>query len=78
MPPDDVGTLTESETLDLVTLVLGANGYPAGSRALARADELDSIVVAPAPEKRDQITLNAETAKTAEHKYRISLRVLRL
>jgi mono/diheme cytochrome c family protein len=52
MPPDDVGTLTESETLDLVALVLRANGYPAGSRALARADELDSIAVAPPEGKR--------------------------
>ena len=35
MPPGDVGSLTESETLDLVALVLRANGYPAGSHALA-------------------------------------------
>ena len=46
MPPDDAGSLTESETLDLVALVLRANGSPAGSQPLARADELDSMVIA--------------------------------
>ena len=52
MPPDDVGSLTEAETLALVALVLRANGYPVGAQAVARADELDSIAVAPPPEKR--------------------------
>jgi mono/diheme cytochrome c family protein len=47
MPPDDVGSLTESETLAVVALVLKANGYPAGSQALARADDLNSIAVTP-------------------------------
>jgi uncharacterized membrane protein len=47
MPPDDVGSLTEDETLMLVALLLRANKYPAGSTALTRADELDSIIVAP-------------------------------
>ena len=52
MPPDDAGSLTESETLDLVALVLRANGSPAGTQPLARADELDAIVVAaPAGER---------------------------
>ena len=31
MPPDDIGSLTESETLTLVALVLRANGYSDGA-----------------------------------------------
>ena len=50
MPPDDVGSLTEAETLALVALLLRENGYPAGERELARADDLNSIVVAPPPD----------------------------
>jgi hypothetical protein len=50
MPPDEVGSLTEAETLALVALLLRANGYPAGERELARADDLNSIVVAARPE----------------------------
>ena len=50
MPPDEVGTLTEAETLALVALLLRENGYPAGEREIARADDLNSIVVAPPPE----------------------------
>ena len=65
MPPDDVGSLTESETLALVALVLRANGYPAGPEALARADDLNAILVLP-PEKADHVTWNAEDAETAE------------
>jgi len=53
MPPDDVGSLTESETLALVALVLRSNGYAAGAEALARADDLNSIVVVPPPDPRD-------------------------
>jgi len=68
MPPDDVGSLTESETLTLVALVLRANGYAAGPDALARADDLNAIVVGPPPEHQDQVTWNAETAETAEIK----------
>jgi mono/diheme cytochrome c family protein len=52
MPPDDVGSLMESETLALVALVLRANGSPAGSQALVRADELNTIIVAPPAGKR--------------------------
>jgi hypothetical protein len=52
MPPDDAGSLTESETLDLVALVLRANGSPAGSQPLANADELNSMVVAAPAGKR--------------------------
>jgi mono/diheme cytochrome c family protein len=55
MPPDDVGSLTEVETLALVALVLRRNGYPAGPEALARADDLNEIGVAPPPEKHDEI-----------------------
>ena len=54
MPPDDVGSLTEAETLALVALLLRANGYPAGERELGRADELNSIVVAAPPEVESQ------------------------
>jgi mono/diheme cytochrome c family protein len=67
MPPDDIGSLTESETLTLVALVLRANGYSAGPDALARADDLNSIVVGPPPEKQDQGTGNAEAAEIAEN-----------
>jgi S-disulfanyl-L-cysteine oxidoreductase SoxD len=67
MPPDDVGSLTESETLALVALVLRSNGYPAGAEALARADDLNSIVVAAPPDKDDGMW-NAEAAQIAENK----------
>jgi mono/diheme cytochrome c family protein len=77
MPPDDAGSLSESETLDLVALVLRTNGSPAGSRPLADADELNSIVVAASAGKRDEMTLNAETAESAEQEFRISLRAPR-
>ena len=62
MPPDDIGSLTERETLALVALLLRANGYPAGPEPLARADDLNAIVVVPPPEKQDPATWNAETA----------------
>jgi mono/diheme cytochrome c family protein len=48
MPPDDVGSLTEDETVALVALVLKTNGYPAGTQPAGRADDLNAItVVAP-------------------------------
>jgi S-disulfanyl-L-cysteine oxidoreductase SoxD len=50
MPPDDIGGLTESETLALVAFLLRANRYPAGTSALARADDLNGIIVAPPPD----------------------------
>jgi S-disulfanyl-L-cysteine oxidoreductase SoxD len=62
MPPDDVGSLTENETLALVALVLRSNGYPAGAEALARADDLNEIVVAPPTGKPHQGMWNAEAA----------------
>ena len=43
MPADAPGTLTEAETLAIVTHVLEKNAFPAGSNALQRADELNSI-----------------------------------
>ena len=67
MPPDDVGSLTESDTLALVALVLRANGYAAGPDTLARADDLNAIVVGPPPEQ-DQARWNAAAAGTAEDK----------
>jgi len=78
MPPDDIGSLTESETLTLVALVLRANGYAAGPDALGRADDLNAIIVAPPPGQQDMGTWNAETAETAENSFEeISLRALR-
>ena len=78
MPPDDIGSRTESETLTLVALVLRANGYAAGSDALARADDLNAIIVAPPPEMQDRDTRNAEVAETAENSSEnISLRAPR-
>jgi mono/diheme cytochrome c family protein len=53
MPPDDIGSLTESETLALVALLLRANGYAAGAEPLVRADDLNAIIVAPPPDKPD-------------------------
>ena len=49
MPPDDVGSLSETDTLALVAFVLRGNGYPAGTAALARADDLNAIVVSGSP-----------------------------
>ena len=79
MPPDDIGSLTESETLTLVALVLRANGYSAGPDALARADDLNAIIVGPPPaEKQDMSTWDAEAAETAENSSEnISLRAPR-
>jgi mono/diheme cytochrome c family protein len=75
MPPDDGGSLSETETLALVAFVLRSNGYPAGSEALARADDLNSIVLAPLPEKRDQVT--GEAARSETERRNISLTGLR-
>jgi mono/diheme cytochrome c family protein len=48
MPPDDVGSLSEDETVALVALVLKTNGYPVGTQPAGRADDLNAItVVAP-------------------------------
>jgi S-disulfanyl-L-cysteine oxidoreductase SoxD len=62
MPPDDVGSLSEAETLALVALVLRANGYPAGPEAIARADDLNATEVAPLFDEQDQRAWNAEAA----------------
>jgi len=78
MPPDDIGSLTESETLTLVALVLRANGYSSGPDALARADDLNAIIVAPPPEPQHMGTWNAEVAEIAENSFEhVSLRALR-
>jgi hypothetical protein len=69
MPPDDIGSLTEAETLALVALVLQGNGYPAGTAAMARADDLNAIVVEPPPaEKQHHGIWNAEAAEHAENR----------
>ena len=69
MPSDDIGSLTEAETLALVAFVLQGNGYPAGTAALARADDLNAIVVDPPPvEKPHQGIWNAEAAGHAENR----------
>jgi len=44
MPPDDPGGLPEDEYLGLISYVLEANGYPAGTSALQIAD-LESIQI---------------------------------
>ena len=44
MPPDSPSSLPEDKYLDLVTLILQANGFPAGAENL-RADQLESIMI---------------------------------
>jgi len=44
MPPDSPSSLPDSEYLDLVTLILQANGFPAGAESLA-PDKLDDILI---------------------------------
>jgi mono/diheme cytochrome c family protein len=81
MPPDDVGSLTESETLGLVALLLRANGYPEGPDALARADDLNAIVVAPPPDKPDDRDNQKRSLRalrsTSSNIQKMSLRALR-
>ena len=43
MPADDPGSLSEGDTLAIVTYLLERNAFPAGSKAIERADELNSI-----------------------------------
>lgn len=43
MPENDPGSLSEETVLDMVAYVLQANGFPAGSEPLKRANELNSI-----------------------------------
>jgi len=43
MPPDDPGSLAEKDVIDLVAYLLQSNGVPSGSRAIANANELNSV-----------------------------------
>jgi mono/diheme cytochrome c family protein len=44
MPADNPGSLSEQETLAIVTYMLERNAFPSGNNALERADELNSIM----------------------------------
>jgi mono/diheme cytochrome c family protein len=44
MPVDNPGTLTEKTVLDIVAYLLEANGFPGGTAALERADDLNTIL----------------------------------
>jgi hypothetical protein len=48
MPPDDPGKLSEDDYVHLVSYILQANGYPAGSAAL-ESGALSSIQLVPRP-----------------------------
>jgi len=43
MPPDDPGSLAEKDVIDLVAYLLQSNGVPTGSKAIANANELNSV-----------------------------------
>jgi mono/diheme cytochrome c family protein len=45
MPSDSPGTLAEKTVVDIVAYLLEVNGFPAGNKALERADELNTIKV---------------------------------
>ena len=44
MPPDSPTSLPDEDYLDLVTLILQANGFPAGAQSLS-ADTLESVMI---------------------------------
>jgi quinoprotein glucose dehydrogenase len=44
MPVDNPGTLTEKTVLDIVAYLLETNGFPGGTAALERADDLNAIL----------------------------------
>jgi mono/diheme cytochrome c family protein len=44
MPVDNPGTLTEKTVLDIVAYLLETNGFPGGTAALERADDLNTIL----------------------------------
>ena len=44
MPENDPGSLKENEVLDVIAYVLQAQGFPAGSKALESASELDTVM----------------------------------
>jgi mono/diheme cytochrome c family protein len=45
MPVDSPGTLPEKTVIDIVAYLLEVNGFPAGDKALEKADELNAIKV---------------------------------
>ena len=45
MPADDPGSLGEKDVIDIVLFVLQQNGMPAGEKAIASPDGLNSIAV---------------------------------
>jgi mono/diheme cytochrome c family protein len=45
MPVDAPGTLPEKTVVDIVAYLLEVNGFPAGSTALEKADEMNAILV---------------------------------
>ena len=44
MPENDPGSLKENEVLDVIAYVLQAQGFPAGSKELEGASELDTVM----------------------------------
>ncbi len=44
MPVDNPGTLAEKTVLDIVAYLLETNGFPGGTSALERADDLNAIL----------------------------------
>jgi quinoprotein glucose dehydrogenase len=50
MPTDDPGHLSPAQAADLTALILSANGYPAGDKALETSeDALKAIKIEPKP-----------------------------
>jgi mono/diheme cytochrome c family protein len=45
MPADSPGTLPEKTVIDIVAYLLEVNGFPAGNKAIEKADELNTIKV---------------------------------
>ncbi len=45
MPADDPASLGEKTVLDIVTYLLEANGFPAGSHPLESADQAQNIMI---------------------------------
>jgi quinoprotein glucose dehydrogenase len=43
MPENDPGSLNENEVLDVIAYLLQAHGFPAGTKALESASELDTV-----------------------------------
>jgi mono/diheme cytochrome c family protein len=45
MPADAPGTLSEKTIIDIVAYLLEVNGFPAGTKPLEKADEMNTIMV---------------------------------